>query len=297
MNTLLFECEWKAVDQAPNGELDGYMSVFGNVDQGGDIVRPGAFRKTFADWAKAKTRMPLIADHNLSSEGVVGSVTKMREDGVGARIRALFSSVAKAQDIRTNMLEGHQSGLSFTYEPVRFSFGKVDDRPVRYLDEVKVYEATVTPFPMNVLATASAKADAPAGTPPVVWLDAEAFELVLAKAFEIPDAQIKRVVIDLAIKRYHPDEHPVAAGTGETPPAAGTADGAVGTDESKSAVDTAEDAAAYALAIANPRPVDAGPSDPVAYSQQILDAANDTAKMDSLEAVINKALGREPANA
>jgi hypothetical protein len=61
--------------------------VFGNVDQGGDVVRQGAFRKTFSDWNRAKSPMPLIADHVLSTDGVIGSVTHMVEDTYGARSR------------------------------------------------------------------------------------------------------------------------------------------------------------------------------------------------------------------
>jgi len=156
MDHLLFGTEWKAA--SGSGELEGYMSVFGNVDQGNDVVVPGAFQKTFREWSRAKIPMPLIADHQLSTEGVIGSVTHMAEDGVGAKIRARFSSIQKAQDIRTNMLEGHYNGLSFTYEPVQHSPGMKDGRQVRYLKEVKVFEATVTPFPMNQLALASAKA-------------------------------------------------------------------------------------------------------------------------------------------
>src|SRR6266498_3151884 len=117
MDHLLFGTEWKAA--SGSGELEGYMSVFGNVDQGNDVVVPGAFQKTFREWSRAKIPMPLIADHQLSTEGVIGSVT---------------------------------------YEPVQHSPGMKDGRQVRYLKEVKVFEATVTPFPMNQLAVASAKA-------------------------------------------------------------------------------------------------------------------------------------------
>lgn len=153
--SLPFEVEWKTADGT--GELDGYMSVFGNVDQGGDVVLPGAFKKTFRDSSRARTPMPLIADHQLSTDGVIGSVVRMTEDPVGAKIRARFSSIPKAQDIRTRMIEGHLSGLSFTYEPIQHSKGVKDGRQVRYLKEVRVFEATVTPFPMNQLAVASAK--------------------------------------------------------------------------------------------------------------------------------------------
>ena len=155
---LLIAAEWKAADNTGNGELSGYLSVFNVLDQGGDVVVPGAFKKTFDGWNRSKMRMPLIDGHQLTGDGVIGSVTHLAEDGYGASIRARFSSIPKAQDIRTKMIEGHLNGLSFTYEAIRSHRGMFDGQPARYLDELRVHEATVTPIPMNVHATASAKA-------------------------------------------------------------------------------------------------------------------------------------------
>ena len=153
---LTAAAEWKSVP-GDSGELDGYMSVFNVLDAGGDVVVPGAFRATFSDWNSAPAPMPLIADHELSTDGVIGSVSHLAEDATGARIRARFSSIAKAQDIRTRMAEGHLRGMSFTYEAIRHHRGMFGGKSARFLDEVRVFEATVTPFPMNQLATASAK--------------------------------------------------------------------------------------------------------------------------------------------
>lgn len=149
--------EWKAAGSS--GELEGYASVFGNVDQGGDVVLPGAFKKTLADWSRSRQPLPLIADHDLSTTGVIGSVRQAKEDGYGLWIRAGFSSVPEAQKIRTKMVEGHLRGMSFTYEAVKHYMGQAAGNPARFLQELKLFEATVTPFPMNTLALASAKAD------------------------------------------------------------------------------------------------------------------------------------------
>jgi HK97 family phage prohead protease len=159
MDHLLFGVEWKAAGDT--GELEGYMSVFNNVDQEGDVVLPGAFKKTFADWNRAKAPMPLIDQHQLSSDGVIGSVTHMAEDQYGAKVRAKFASTQKAQDIRLKMIEGHIRGMSFTYEALKSHRGTFSGKSVRFLDELRVYEATVSPFPVNQLAVASAKAKDP----------------------------------------------------------------------------------------------------------------------------------------
>jgi HK97 family phage prohead protease len=151
--------EWKTATGGGPGELEGYASVFGNVDADGDVVLPGAFRKTLGDWSRSKQPLPLIADHELTTAGVIGSVKQAREDGVGLWVRAGFSSDQKAQSVRTKMIEGHLKGMSFTYQAVKHYMGQVAGKSARFLQEVKLFEATVTPFPMNELATASAKAD------------------------------------------------------------------------------------------------------------------------------------------
>src|SRR5258708_11119937 len=154
---MIVPVEWKAVSGGP-GELEGYVSVFGNVDQRGDVVLPGAFANTLRYWSKQAQPMPLIADHDLASEGVIGSVHNAREDTTGLRVKARFSADRKAQSIRTKMIEGHLRGMSFTYETVKQHLGTVAGKSVRYLQEVKLFEATVTPFPMNELAVGWAKA-------------------------------------------------------------------------------------------------------------------------------------------
>jgi len=161
MDSLLFGVEWKAATAGNSGELEGYMSVFGNVDQDGDVVLPGAFKKMSADWNRAKAPLPLSDGHQLSSDGVIGSVTHMAEDGYGAKVRARFSATQKAQDIRQKMIEGHIRGMSYTYEALKSHRGSIAGKAVRFLDELRVYEATVSPFPVNQLALASAKASDP----------------------------------------------------------------------------------------------------------------------------------------
>ena len=44
--TLLFDLDEYDEEQ---GVFSGYGSIFGNVDDGGDIVEPGAFTKTIAE--------------------------------------------------------------------------------------------------------------------------------------------------------------------------------------------------------------------------------------------------------
>jgi len=188
---MIVPVEWKTADGGGPGEIEGYFSVFGNVDQGDDVVLPGAYKNTLRYWAKqaqAGQPLPLIADHELSTDGVIGSVTNAREDGHGGWFRAGFSSDPKAQSIRTKMIEGHLRGMSFTYDAVKHYMGTVGGKSVRFLQELKLFEVTVTPFPMNTLALASAKADqGNITTPDAADLNAAARRYCISQGWSMPD--------------------------------------------------------------------------------------------------------------
>jgi HK97 family phage prohead protease len=277
---LAFPTEWKAATSGDPGELDGYVSVFGNVDQDGDIVLPGAFKKTLDDWSRSKQSLPLIADHQLSTEGVIGSVVQAKEDGVGLRVRARFSSDAKAQSIRTKMIEGHIKGMSFTYQAVRHYLGSMAGKSVRYLQELKLFEATVTPFPVNQMAVASAKSATAADPDP---MDFDQFTDSMRKTLDISYEPARKAAVSALLEAYHPND--TAAGVADEPP---TADAAA--DTGTPAVDTAKDpAAAYALGIL---PVPPEPRDGALNPITSLEVARTSADLDRVEAEITRALGR-----
>src|SRR5260221_11481786 len=101
---LIVPVEWKSVSGGP-GELEGYASLFGNVDQGGDVVLPGAFKNTLRYWSRQSQPLPLIADHDLPAEGVLGSVHDARADATGLRGKARFPADPKAQSIRPRPIQ------------------------------------------------------------------------------------------------------------------------------------------------------------------------------------------------
>ena len=75
--------EVKAVDE--EGIFTGYVSVFGNVDAGGDIVVPGAFADSLAAW-KAKGKLPPVLWQHRTGEPL-GPFLEMREDAHGSGSR------------------------------------------------------------------------------------------------------------------------------------------------------------------------------------------------------------------
>jgi HK97 family phage prohead protease len=302
---LVAPVEWKAASDP--GMLQGHVSVFGNVDLGGDVVMKGAFKKTLADWAQSNRRIPLLVDHKMSTDGVIGSLDHAQEDDVGLNIVARFSSIQKAQDIRTLLGEKHIDGLSFTYEPVRSRPGTKAGMPVRFLDELRLYEATVTPFPMNVLATPSLVKAAAAvlADTPAVALDYDQFTEAMARALGLPPVAAKAAV-DALVANYHPsqqtkeaepaDEPPTsdaAADTGGDPPAADTAPSTPADAERKELRDRIGDSTAYALRIISPEPRDGalGGTPPVARAGPLapLELSKALSELDQLEAELKGA--------
>jgi HK97 family phage prohead protease len=295
MDRLIVPVEWKALANADHGELDGYASVFNNVDLDGDVVLPGAFRKTLADWSTAKAPIPLTTDHQLSTDGVIGSIASAAEDSYGLKIKARFSSEAKAQSTRLKMIEGHLAGLSFIYEPLDHYRGQKGGQPVRFLRELRLYEVTVSPAPRNLLALGSAKA-----LPAKPGLDFAAFTDAIAKASVISFEPARKAALD--VLRMTGYQHEDTAGPADGQPtvdAAGTGDAAADTGKPAdgTAQKAANQAAEYALSIISktPEPPDGAlggePPQALAGPLDVLDIERAGADQDRLEAEILTARG------
>ncbi|MBX9926605.1 MAG: HK97 family phage prohead protease [Hyphomicrobiaceae bacterium] len=71
----------KAEDVTPEGRFKGYASVFGIIDQGGDVVQPGAFIESIAQ-AKSDNRLiPMLWQHDRTEP--LGTWVDMAEDAKG----------------------------------------------------------------------------------------------------------------------------------------------------------------------------------------------------------------------
>lgn len=141
-----------------NGWLEGYASVFNNVDAQGDLVEPGAFTRTIEANVKAG-KVKLMIQHYAYGGGVpelIGTITHATEDAYGLKIRATFSAVQDAQDTRTKILEGHLKGLSIGYRPVKWEEEEREGKVIRRLIEIELFEVTVTSIPVNELAEITA---------------------------------------------------------------------------------------------------------------------------------------------
>ena len=149
--TLAFALEKTWEEDGENaGFFSGYASVFGNVDDGDDVVEPGAFAKTLAgDIGRVK----ILSGHD---EGAlpIGRPVELREDGRGLYIRGRISGTALGRDIMTLLRDGVLSELSIGFDPVRWDH---DAQGVRHLREVRLWEVSIVTWGMNPRATVTAR--------------------------------------------------------------------------------------------------------------------------------------------
>lgn len=146
MDRLDFECEVKlAGDGATAGTVDGYASVFNIMDRGGDIVMPGAFKASLADWKRKKAMPPMLWQHD--SWQPVGVWSEVAEDEKGLRVRGdLVLDVPQAAAARALMLAGAVKGLSIGYRTVDHEIDR--QTGVRRIKKAELWEVSLVTFPM-----------------------------------------------------------------------------------------------------------------------------------------------------
>lgn len=143
--------ELKAVDET--GVFTGYVSVFNNVDLGGDIILPGAFTDTLAAWKAAGALPPVLWQHRTGEP--LGPFLEMREDQVGLWVKGqlLVADVPRAKEARALLAAKAIRGMSIGYISRDDSWDRVTD--VRTLKKVDLYEGSIVTFPMNPMAGVS----------------------------------------------------------------------------------------------------------------------------------------------
>ncbi len=141
--------ELKSISSA--GIFEGYVSVFNNVDLGGDVILPGAFTDSLAAW-KAKGALPPVLWQHRTGE-VVGPFLEMREDSVGLWVKGqlLINDIARAKEAYALLQAKAINGMSIGYVSRDDSYDRLTD--VRTLKKVDIYEGSIVTFPMNPMAS------------------------------------------------------------------------------------------------------------------------------------------------
>jgi len=143
------KAEEDMVGEEKVGRIEGFASVYGNTDLGGDVVEKGAFKQTL----NHSSVVPLLMDHNYTTSGVAG-VAMMEDREKGLYMMAempldIPEVMAVYRKIKFMIDKGAKMGLSIGYDPVKTEPG-MDG--TRRLKELALHEVSITPFPMNVEA-------------------------------------------------------------------------------------------------------------------------------------------------
>jgi uncharacterized protein len=142
----------KDIDET-KGIITGYFSIFGNKDSDGDIILPGAFRKTLKENGpdSEKPRILHLFQHDVGKPLAKPSVLK--EDKKGLYFESQISQTALGKDViqlyKDKVLTEHSIG----YQIVK---REVDEQAeVQKLMELKLWEGSTVSWGANMEALVS----------------------------------------------------------------------------------------------------------------------------------------------
>lgn len=129
------------------GRFAGYASVFGRLDEGGDIVMPGAFRRSLT--LRGKHRIKMLFQHDPKEP--VGTWDRITEDGFGLWVEGrLVPEVPRADALRRLIAKRAVDGLSIGFRTIKAT--RDGPRDHRKLWEIDLWEISIVTFPMMDLA-------------------------------------------------------------------------------------------------------------------------------------------------
>lgn len=205
------------VSDEGTGTIEGHRSVFGEIDEGGDLIVKGAFAACIPEYLRSGFT---AESHDWDFSKAVGFPVEAKEDEYGWFVKSAFHSTPDAQNVRIKAQErfanGLQVGFSFGYKTDEFQLIEQKDykdqlpqfiKPerleenlkkaqqfsrIRILKKVSALEDSLVTAPMNKLAMASGVksesksmlAEEMAATTPSTWEVQSAFSRVIRKIAE-----------------------------------------------------------------------------------------------------------------
>ena len=135
--------------QAPVGDIDekagivkGYGSIFGNKDSDNDIIVKGAYKKTLEETG---SRVKYIYQHDITQP--LGSMKELYEDEKGLAFVAEIPKTRLGEDVMALIKAGVITENSVGIMPVVKEYE--DDKDIRYIKEVKLYEVSAVTLAAN----------------------------------------------------------------------------------------------------------------------------------------------------
>ena len=140
------EVPWECKAAHGSGEVEGYGSVFGNIDLGGDVMIPGAFAGSLEKMAKAGKPIPMLWQHDTRDP--VGLWSEYREDDRGLYLGGrILVDTTRGRDAIVFAKNKVVTGLSIGFVVKDASEDMTTG--IRRIKEVDLLEVSLVTFPMN----------------------------------------------------------------------------------------------------------------------------------------------------
>ncbi|MCV2868529.1 HK97 family phage prohead protease [Defluviimonas sp. WL0002] len=137
--------------------IEGYASLFGVADQGGDIVQIGAYRRSLVRLKEEGRAVKMLWQHDPAQP--IGVWDEITEDARGLKVKGrILTEVQKGREAAALLAAGAIDGLSIGYRAITV---ERDAKGQRLLREVELWEVSLVTFPMLPEARVAAKGDAP----------------------------------------------------------------------------------------------------------------------------------------
>jgi len=148
-----FDSRFEIKEVGASGTFSGYGSVYGIVDEGDDVVEPGAFSESLVVWA-AKGAQPALLWQHRSAEPI-GCYTAIKEDATGLFVEGKLALKTQRGAEAYELLQMKAiSGLSIGFQTREDSYDQKTG--IRTIKKGDLWEVSLVTFPMNDEARVSA---------------------------------------------------------------------------------------------------------------------------------------------
>lgn len=191
----------------------GIASVFGNVDDVGDIIWPGAYQKTIQEQAR---RIKHLWMHDPFSPPIA-SIDELKEVGRddlpkqvlqaapnalgGLQVTRTYFTTARAEEVFQAIKAEAINELSIGYDSIKFDFNEVDGQRVRNLRELRLFDTSDVTWGANGATANFAKLAALPGDLLLKRLEEYLAEMKAGARHSSKDVEmlnsIHRMVVDL----------------------------------------------------------------------------------------------------
>lgn len=152
----------KAIEAESDGKLRfaGYLAYFDNVDNYGDIIEKGAFKKTLREAKRDGRTIPVLEQHGGGIFGgghdmtPIGYYDNLKEDDSGLWAEGVLFTTSRGQNMHTILKEAPKGamGQSIGYRIIQSRFADDSEHKKgiwRYLQELFLGEGSIVTFPAN----------------------------------------------------------------------------------------------------------------------------------------------------